>query len=140
MKKLLLLIGLALTCSMLYGQIIYTPTSPQNRPQQNNYQNQNNYQYQNQNNNQYQETIRATAYCQASNGQLTKMAIKVQQSQGFASYYVVAYYNYSMGQWIELSSSTQIPVHKCMRTYYDTLDNHFMYKAFINSNYYYFDL
>jgi hypothetical protein len=149
MKKLLFIIGLALTCSMVYGQVggavykpfIYEPqqNNTQNQ-QQGSYQNQPQRNYQNQNsNNQYVETIRATAYRVDSNGQYIKLPIKVQQQSSY--YFVVERYNTTgMGQWEKISNPAQ--VQKCMRNYYNDndIENMFMYKALIGTTWYYFDL
>ncbi|MCL2312072.1 MAG: hypothetical protein FWC41_06235 [Firmicutes bacterium] len=155
MKKLLLLVGLALTCIIVNAQVggaVFTPyTPPQNTyqtppqrtyqtPPQRTYQTYPQQNYQNQNsNNQYEETIRTTAYRMDSNGQYIKMPIKVQQQSSY--YFVVERYSTAgLGQWEKIATPAQ--VQKCSRNYYNDndIENSFMYKALIWNNWYYFDL
>lgn len=126
MKKLFIVLLLAICGISAKAQIVYDPFIPGQTRQQ-----------------AQVRTVRTNAYYSDYNGNIYKLPIKVEiQTQYNLTYiYVVEYYqnNGVGGYWYKLPSKPQ--AHECMPLYaQNQLERRFMYKAMINSRYYYFDL
>lgn len=126
MKKLLIILVLAICGISAKAQIVYDPFIPGQTRQQSQVQ-----------------TVRTNAYYADSNGNVYKMPIKVEirNQYNMVSIYVSEYYqnNGVQGYWYKLPSKPQ--ARECMPQFaQNQLERRFMYKAMINGRYYYFDV
>ena len=128
MKKLLIILVLAICGISAKAQIVYQPFIPGQTNQQTQAQ---------------VQTVRTNAYYSDSNGNVYKMPIKVemQNQYNMVSIYVSEYYqnNGVQGYWYRLPSKPKAM--QCMPQYaQNQLEQRFMYKVMINGRYYYFDI
>ncbi len=128
MKKLLIILVLAICGISAKAQIVYQPFIPGQSNQQTQAQ---------------VQTVRTNAYYSDSNGNVYKMPIKVEirNQYNMVSIYVSEYYqnNGVQGYWHRLPSKPKAM--QCMPQYaQNQLEQRFMYKVMINGRYYYFDI
>ena len=128
MKKLLIILVLAICGISAKAQIVYDPFIPGQTRQQTQAQTQ---------------TMRTNAYYSDSYGNIYKLPIKVeiQNRYNMVSIYVSEYYqnNGAQGYWYKLPSKPKAS--ECMPAYtQNPMEKRFMYKVMINAKYYYFDL
>ena len=128
MKKLLIILVLAICGISAKAQIVYQPFIPGQTNQQTQAQ---------------VQTVRTNAYYSDSNGNVYKMPIKVeiQNQYNMVSIYVSEYYqnNGVQGYWYRLPSKPKAM--QCMPQYaQNQLEQRFMYKVMINGRYCYFDI
>lgn len=128
MKKLLIILVLAICGISAKAQIVYQPFIPGQTNQQTQAQ---------------VQTVRTNAYYSDSNGNVYKMPIKVeiQNQYNMVSIYVSEYYqnNGVQGYWHRLPSKPKAM--QCMPQYaQNQLEQRFMYKVMINGRYCYFDI
>ena len=126
MKKLLIILLLAICGITAKAQIIYDPFIPGQTRQQT-----------------QSQTVRTNAYCVDYYGNLTKLPIKVeiQNRYNIISIKVVEYYenNGIQGYWYKIPTTPQAS--ECMPQYsQNPLEQRFMYKVMLYNKYYYFDL
>ena len=128
MKKLLIILVLAICGISAKAQIVYQPFIPGQTNQQTQAQ---------------VQTVRTNAYYSDSNGNVYKMPIKVEirNQYNMVSIYVSEYYqnNGVQGYWYRLPSKPKAM--QCMPQYaQNQLEQRFMYKVMINGRYCYFDI
>ena len=128
MKKLLIILVLAICGISAKAQIVYQPFIPGQTNQQTQAQ---------------VQTARTNAYYSDSNGNVYKMPIKVEirNQYNMVSIYVSEYYqnNGVQGYWYRLPSKPKAM--QCMPQYaQNQLEQRFMYKVMINGRYCYFDI
>ena len=128
MKKLLIILVLAICGISAKAQIVYQPFIPGQTNQQTQAQ---------------VQTVRTNAYYSDSNGNVYKMPIKVEirNQYNMVSIYVSEYYqnNGVQGYWHRLPSKPKAM--QCMPQYaQNQLEQRFMYKVMINGRYCYFDI
>lgn len=126
MKKILIILLLAICGISAKAQIVYDPFIPGQTRQQS-----------------QAQTVRTNAYYSDSNGNVYKLPIKVdiQNRYNMVSIYVSEYYqnNGAQGYWYKLPSKPKAS--ECMSAYaQNPMEKRFMYKVMINAKYYYFDL
>lgn len=128
MKKLFIILVLAICGISAKAQIVYDPFIPGQSAQQT-----------------QTQTVRTTAYSIDTYGNIEKLPIKVQVESRYnmTSIYVVEYYMNDgvYGRWKQLPKVYK--AQKCTPAYSrNVLEQQFMYKTMLygNSKYYYFDL